>query len=86
MYLTYRQALKMNSKETNIRQPGMQGLYRVLVAIGVIFAIILIVVYLNTLIIFNIGNPSTVNALLETQKNFLTIIGTAFASLIFLSS
>jgi hypothetical protein len=74
LFLRYHQG-----KETSINQ-----LYRMLVAIGVIFVVILIVVYLNSLIWFNTAQgPSTVlDALLETQKNFLTIIGTAFASLV----
>jgi Bacterial Ig-like domain len=71
MLLTYRQGFRMNQ------------LYRVLVAIGVIFTVILIVVFLNSLIAFNISAPGTTTAtLLETQKNFLTIIATAFASLV----
>jgi hypothetical protein len=79
MYLRYRQEIKMNSRPAAINQ-----LYRVLVAIGVIFVVVLIVVTL-TLIWFNSSLPGqspTLNALLETQKNFLTIIGTAFASLV----
>lgn len=66
-------------KETSIIQ-----LYRMLVAIGVIFVVILIVAYLNSLIWFNTaqGPNSVVDTLLETQQNFLTILGTAFASLV----
>lgn len=75
----------MNSKGTKIRPVAINQLYRVLVAIGVIFVVVLIVVYLNSLIWFNStlpGQSTTLSALLETQKNFLTIIGTAFASLV----
>jgi membrane protein implicated in regulation of membrane protease activity len=74
LFLRYHQG-----KETSINQ-----LYRMLVAIGVIFVVILIVAYLNSLIWFNTaqGQTDVVTDLLETQKNFLTIIGTAFASLV----
>jgi hypothetical protein len=84
MYLTYRQERKMNSKGTSSPLVAMNNLYRVLVAIGVIFTVVLIVVYLNSLIWFNIETkqPDIINALLETQKSFITIIGTAFASLV----
>jgi Bacterial Ig-like domain len=61
----------------------MNQVYRVLVAIGVIFTVVLILIYLNSMIWFNIGiQGPNIAALLETQKNFLTIIGTAFASLV----
>jgi uncharacterized membrane protein YesL len=64
MYLRYRQEIKINSRPAAINQ-----LYRVLVAIGVIFVVVLIVVYLNSLIWFNSSLPGqspTLNALLET--------------------
>jgi hypothetical protein len=74
LFLRYHQG-----KETSINQ-----LYRMLVAIGVIFVVILIVAYLNSLIWFNTaqGPSNVVESLLETQQNFLTILGTAFASLV----
>jgi len=66
------------------RDTSINQLYRVLVAIAVIFVVILIVAYLNSLIWFNTaqGPSNVIESLLETQKNFLTIIGTAFASLV----
>jgi hypothetical protein len=69
----------LRGRDTSINQ-----LYRMLVAIGVIFVVILIVVYLNSLIWFNTaqGPSNVVDSLLETQQNFLTILGTAFASLV----
>jgi hypothetical protein len=84
MLLRYYQGKELGRKGTNILPPSMNQLYRVLVAIGVIFVVILIVAYLNSLIWFSTAQgPSTVvDTLLETQKNFLTIIGTAFASLV----
>jgi heme/copper-type cytochrome/quinol oxidase subunit 4 len=74
LFLRYHQG-----KETSINQ-----LYRMLVAIGVIFVVILIVAYLNSLIWFNTaqGPSNVLTSLLETQQNFLTILGTAFASLV----
>jgi hypothetical protein len=83
-YLRYRQGVQTSSKGSNILPLSMNQLYRVLVAIGVIFVVVLIVVYLNSLIWFNTvqGPEPVVTSLLETQKNFLTIIGTAFASLV----
>lgn len=83
-YLRYRQGVQTSSKGTNILPLSMNQLYRMLVAIGVIFVVVLIVVYLNSLIWFNTaqGPEPVVTSLLETQKNFLTIIGTAFASLV----
>jgi Bacterial Ig-like domain len=79
MYFTYRQG----GRGTNIRPLVTNQLYRVLVAIGVIFTIVLILIYLNSMIWFNMSVQSPIiTALLETQKNFLTIIGTAFASLV----
>jgi hypothetical protein len=63
----------------------LSHLYRVLIAVGVIFIVILIVIYLNSLVWFNLGRgipDAIISDLLETQKNFLTIIGTAFASLV----
>ena len=88
MYFTYRPG----GKGTNIRPSGigtnmrplvMSQLYRVLVAVGVIFTVLVILIYLNSMIWFNMSLQSpNITALLETQKNFLTIIGTAFASLV----
>jgi len=82
MYFVYRQGRNMNKGTSSVPFPPNQ-LYRVLVAIGVIFTVILIIVYLNSLIWFNLNAPSQIiTNLLETQKNFITIIGTAFASLV----
>lgn len=84
MYLKYRQDSRMNSKGASTSPVVINQLYRVLVAIGVIFVVVLIVVYLNSLVWFNTiqGRTEILTALLETQKNFTTIIGTAFASLV----
>jgi cellobiose-specific phosphotransferase system component IIC len=84
MLLRYWQGRKLSEKGTNILPPSINQLYRVLVAIGVIFVVILIVAYLNSLIWFSTAQDQmdVVTNLLETQKNFLTIIGTAFASLV----
>jgi hypothetical protein len=83
MYISYRQGLQRNSKGTDISQFGSQGLYRLSVAIGVTFTVILIIVYLNTLSLSFIGIQSAAaSSIIEMQKNFLTIVGTAFASLI----
>jgi len=81
LFLLYRQGLKMNSKAANDNSFLINQLYRVLVAIGVTFTVVLVIVYLNSLIWFN-EDENILNSLLETQKNFLTIIGTAFASLV----
>jgi len=81
LFLLYRQRLKMNSKAANDNSFLINQLYRVLVAIGVTFTVVLVIVYLNSLIWFN-EDKNILNSLLETQKNFLTIIGTAFASLV----
>ncbi|MFL6319066.1 MAG: Ig-like domain-containing protein, partial [Nitrososphaeraceae archaeon] len=79
MYLTYRSGCI----GTNIRPLVMSQLYRVLVAIGVIFTVLVILIYLNSMIWFNMSlQNDNITNLLETQKNFLTIIGTAFASLV----
>jgi hypothetical protein len=79
MYLTYR----TGRIGTNIHPLVMSQLYRVLIAIGVIFTVLVILIYLNSMIWFNMSIQSpNITALLETQKNFLTIIGTAFASLV----
>jgi Bacterial Ig-like domain len=77
MYFTYR----TGGTGTNIRPLVMSQVYRVLVAIGVIFTVLVILIYLNSMIWFNMSSPN-ITVLLETQKNFLTIIGTAFASLV----
>lgn len=82
LFLTYRQGRAQISMGISVR-PVVQQLYRLLVAVGVLFTVILIIVYLNTVIWFNLNFPGEIlNSLLETQKNFLTIIGTAFASLV----
>lgn len=79
MYLTYR----TGRIGINTRPLVMSQLYRVLIAIGVIFTVLVILIYLNSMIWFNMSILSpNITALLETQKNFLTIIGTAFASLV----
>jgi Bacterial Ig-like domain len=88
MYLTYRTGrigtnMRTGRIETNIHPLVMSQLYRVLIAIGVIFTVLVILIYLNSMIWFNMSIQSpNITALLETQKNFLTIIGTAFASLV----
>jgi uncharacterized membrane protein len=90
IYFTYRpdqlwliRNMRPGDIGTNIRPLVMSQLYRVLVAIGVIFTVLVILIYLNSMIWFNMRLQSpNITALLETQKNFLTIIGTAFASLV----
>jgi hypothetical protein len=56
----------------------------VLVAVGISVIVILTVIFLNSLIWFNLNVAASpvVTSLLETQKSFLIIIGTAFASLV----
>jgi hypothetical protein len=56
--------------------------YRLLVAVGVILTVVLIIVWLNSIIFYGFLPTAETNTLLETQKNFTTIIGTAFASLV----
>jgi Bacterial Ig-like domain len=71
------------NRGTNIRPPAIDQFYRLLVAIGVIFTVLLVIIYLNSMItVFISTSNSNITALLETQKNFLTIVGTAFASLV----
>jgi hypothetical protein len=88
MYLTYRTGrigtnMRPGRIGTNIHPFVLSQLYRVLIAIGVIFTVLVILIYLNSMIWFNMSVQSpNITALLETQKNFLTIIGTAFASLV----
>jgi hypothetical protein len=79
LILTYLQGRAIG-KGTNIRPFAVGQFYRLLVAVGVILTVVLIIVYLNTMII--IVPASGQQTLLETQKNFLTIVGTAFASLV----
>lgn len=73
----------IRSNSTNMRQFRLRELYRLLVAVGVTFTVILIIAYLNamasTLIVLQSSNVDTVIGIME---NFTTIIGTAFASLI----
>lgn len=79
LILTYLQGRAIG-KGTNIPPFAVGQFYRLLVAIGVILTVLLVIVYLNTMIItVPLQSQQT---LLETQKNFLTIVGTAFASLV----
>jgi hypothetical protein len=79
LILTYLQGRAIG-KGSNIPQFAVGQFYRLLVAVGVILTVLLIIVYLNTMIM--IVPLQSQQTLLETQKNFLTIVGTAFASLV----
>jgi heme/copper-type cytochrome/quinol oxidase subunit 2 len=85
MFLTFRQGRQTTNEGTTIRPLTLNQLYRLLVAIGVILTVILIIVYLNSLIWYSITAvlpTQTITALVEVEKNFVTIVGTAFASLV----
>jgi hypothetical protein len=50
IFLRHRQEMERSSRGVNVNPMSINQLFRVLVAIGVIFVVILIVVYLNSLI------------------------------------
>jgi hypothetical protein len=82
-FLTYRQGIRAIGTGTTIRPFVIGDLFRVLVAVGVIFTVVLILIYLNALIIIALSSVGpNATALIEILKSFLTIIGTAFASLV----
>jgi hypothetical protein len=80
---THFRAYRNRGQGANNDQKGIPGLYRALMAFGLIIVIGIIVVYLIALINFNIGVQSAnVQALIDVLKNLGTILGTAVATVI----
>jgi hypothetical protein len=66
------------------RPLGMQGLYRTLMAFGIILLVGTLVFYIVSVVTSNINNPANtiVLSMTEVIKNLSTILGTALATII----
>ena len=80
----WRKPIHSSTNEQNIRPLGLPGLYRSLMAFGIIVLLGTVIFYLLTLITLNMNNPSTpaFASLVDLLRNLGIILGTALATII----
>jgi len=84
MVLAYIKKRKQDTDKENGAPVGMQGLYRTLMAFGIILLVGTVIFYLLALITLNISSPTNpiLQSLVDILKNLSTILGTGLATII----
>jgi Bacterial Ig-like domain len=84
MVLAYIKKPKQDTLKENGAPAGMPGLYRTLMAFGIILLVGTVIFYVLALTTLNINNPTNpvLQSLVDILKNLSTILGTALATII----
>jgi hypothetical protein len=84
LVLAYIKKPKQDTDKENGAPAGMSGLYRTLMAFGIILLVGTVIFYVLALTTLNINNPTNpvLQSLVDILKNLSTILGTALATII----